>query len=666
MPLEDYLPQIDDRKYDDIVTEIRTRIARYAPEWQPGDSAWTDVNDNDPGVTIAQVYAWLAEMLIYRMNKVPALNYIKFLELIGIELRPAEPAMAEVAFPVKATYVNPTVIVPLRTQLSADPGDGGAPLIFETTRAITCWRATLDAVYASDGYSYTDVTAANANATDGFQPFGPLARTGSELAFGFIDPAQAPAIPAPLQAGELDLAIIVQTDGSASSFLGCGTPMYPPATLAWEYWDGARWQPLDLLKDETLAFTRSGHVHVRIPPGGIVNKTKLTTNPKEVAHFWIRARLADSQYEMIPSLLAVRTNTVPVEQAETIREEILGGSDGSRSQTFQLGNTPIVAGSLTLQIQQSDEGFDTWTQVEDLFGAGPNDMVYVLDRTTGTILTGDAVNGEIPVAYVPNAANVLALEYRTGGGKRGNVKAGVIDTLVTPITGIDDNAIGNLQAAFDGREEETIDEAKERAPQSIRSRDRAVTAEDFEYLAMQAGNVKRAKALPMFNPQFPNTEVPGSVSVIVVPDSDDPMPLPSDGLLQTVCACLDARRLVTTELYVLKPTYVQVSIQASIVVSDDADLAEVSQAIQTKLLTYFHPLTGGENGEGWQFGGTIYYSRVYQQVFEVEGVDSITTLVININGDAQPVCTDVPIPANALVYSTNHAITVGYDFGTTS
>ena len=76
MPLEDHLPQIDDRRFDDIVAEVRTRIARYAPEWRPGKSAWTDLNDNDPGITLAQVFAWLAEMLLYRMNKVPQLNYI--------------------------------------------------------------------------------------------------------------------------------------------------------------------------------------------------------------------------------------------------------------------------------------------------------------------------------------------------------------------------------------------------------------------------------------------------------------------------------------------------------------------------------------------------------------------------------------------------------------
>src|SRR5918992_1459998 len=125
MPLDDLVPALDDRTYDDIVREVRTRIARYAPEWRPGASAWTDVNDSDPGITLAQVFAWQAEMLLYRLNRVPALNYVKFLELIGLELEAAKPARAEVTFPVKPTHTSPTVLVPLHTQVSADPGDGG-------------------------------------------------------------------------------------------------------------------------------------------------------------------------------------------------------------------------------------------------------------------------------------------------------------------------------------------------------------------------------------------------------------------------------------------------------------------------------------------------------------------------------------------------------------
>src|SRR5215510_520371 len=122
MPLENALPQLDDRNYDSLLGEVRTRIARYTPEWTP-TPVWTDVNDNDPGVTMAQVFAWLAEMLTYRMNKVPELNYIKFLQLLGIELNAAEPAQAEITFPVKNSFPKPFVIVPARTQLTAESPD---------------------------------------------------------------------------------------------------------------------------------------------------------------------------------------------------------------------------------------------------------------------------------------------------------------------------------------------------------------------------------------------------------------------------------------------------------------------------------------------------------------------------------------------------------------
>src|SRR3954465_2693350 len=122
MPLENAIPPIDDRTYDSLMAEVRTRIARYTPEWTP---VWTDVNDNDPGITMVQVFAWLAELLTYRMSKVPELNYIKFLQLLGIELNPADAAEAEVTFPVKSSFTDAYVIVPSRTQLTAESPEGG-------------------------------------------------------------------------------------------------------------------------------------------------------------------------------------------------------------------------------------------------------------------------------------------------------------------------------------------------------------------------------------------------------------------------------------------------------------------------------------------------------------------------------------------------------------
>jgi len=234
--------------------------------------------------------------------------------------------------------------------------------------------------------------------------------------------------------------------------------------------------------------------------------------------------------------------------------------------------------------------------------------------------------------------------------------------VATSITGVDDNQVANLLAADSGRDEETLDEAKQRAPRAIKSRCRAVTAEDFEYLAMLAANIKRAKALPLFHPDFPGVKVPGVVTVIVVPDSDAPNPTPSDGTLRTVCAYLDQRRLLTTELYVIRPTYQYVEIHVEVIVDDNADLAEVKERIEQTLLAYFHPLKGGDDGQGWPFGGTMFFSRVNHRVFTITGVQSVTRLVILLDGEEMPECTDISITEGALLYSTQHDVQVQYRF----
>jgi uncharacterized phage protein gp47/JayE len=147
-----------------------------------------------------------------------------------------------------------------------------------------------------------------------------------------------------------------------------------------------------------------------------------------------------------------------------------------------------------------------------------------------------------------------------------------------------------------------------------------------------------------------------------VPDGgpDNPMPMPSDGTLRTVCAYLDQRRLLTAEVYVIPPTYQRVIVQGQVTATDSADLAEVNDAIESALLTYFHPITGGDDGKGWPFGGTIYYSRVYQLVMNVTGVQSIQSLTISVDGQVALVCTDVPIAPEAMVYSTGHEVQVNY------
>jgi predicted phage baseplate assembly protein len=648
MPIEAAVPKIDNRRFDDIVAEARTRIPRYTPEW-------TDLNDNDPGMTLVQLFAWMCDLLLYRLGKVPELNYLKFLQLVGIELLPAEPASTEITFPLLPSTTAPYVIVPAQTPVAADVSGEDRPVIFETTHSLIALAASLTSVQVLDGYSFLNVTPVNEEAQEGFQPFGPGAVEGSALLLGFDYADLFPEL-------QLDLAFFAAAKVTPETAIDCGvpaTPSFTSATIAWEYWGGTSWQGLSLLKDETQTFLRSGHVVLRTPAKG--KMVKLSINGS-ASLYWIRARLTRSSYDRAPQLLALRTNTVRAIQAETVRDEVLGGSNGDPNQVLMLANKPVLAGTLTLEIDEGS-GFEAWTRVEDFFGSTKDDKHYVLNRTTGEIRFGDGTRGAIPVANVENpAANVVARIYQFGGGTRGNVAAGLVKTPLVSIAGLAEDQITNLFAATDGRNEETLDQAKERAPATLKAKCRAVTAEDFEELAKRVGTVKRAKALPLYHPGFPGVQVPGVVTVIVIPENDQPNPMPSEGTIRSVCAFLNQRRLLTTEVYVIPPEYHQVEVRAEIIAGNTADLAEVKQAVEDRLTEFFSPLKGGNDGLGWPFGGDIFFSLVYQRIFGVAGVRRVEKVTIVLDGEEAEECRDVAVPTGALLFSDGHDIQVNYAF----
>ena len=648
MPIEDHVPQLDDHTYDSIVAEMRSRVSRYTPEWKP---IWSDLNDSDPGITMLQVVAWLGEMLAYRMNQVPSLVQLKLLQLLGMELRPAEPAHVQITFPMRRTHPTATTIVPLGTQVIAETEGGGPPLVFEADRALTVLRPPLVAVVAHDGgSSWAPATEANAQAS-GFAPFGPSAPAGASLLLGFDASAPFPAT-------ELTLHAWVAGAGRTAA-VSCAlpaTPSYASATVRWSAWTGAEWSALTVLADETLAFTRTGAVVLRTPA------TLATTvvPPEPAPLYWLRADLVTSRYERPPLLAAIRTNTMTLTQMETVSDEVLGGSTGRPDQVFRLSNVPVLAGSLQLEVDQGS-GPEVWQPVTDFLASSPRDPHYVLNRTTGEVRFGDGRHGAIPIANVHNpGANVVARRYRYGGGTKGNVPAGALRALRSAVPGIDENGVVNLAASFGGRDEELLDQALERAPASIRSRCRAVTAEDFELFAREAAAIARARALPLHHPDVPGVEVPGVVTVVVVPDSEDPAPRPSEGTLRTVCAYLDQRRLLTTEVFVAPPDYQRVSVQVDVVADATADLAQVQRDVEAALLGYFHPLHGGEDGRGWPFGGTVSFSRTLHRVFSVPGVSSVPSTVIAVDGTPAPECRDVALRPGALAFSTAHRVSVSY------
>ena len=94
MPIES--PQLDDLRFDRTVEELVRRIPVYAPEW-------TDHNASDPGISLIQLFAYLAEQVGYRLNRVPEKNHIELLKLLGVRLQPG----ARGADPARPAPVEP-------------------------------------------------------------------------------------------------------------------------------------------------------------------------------------------------------------------------------------------------------------------------------------------------------------------------------------------------------------------------------------------------------------------------------------------------------------------------------------------------------------------------------------------------------------------------------
>jgi predicted phage baseplate assembly protein len=657
-------PNLDDRTFADIVAQAKTLIPRYVPEW-------TNFNESDPGITLVELFAWMTEIICYRLNQVPDLNYIKFLQLIGIELEPALPALAEVTFSVSLPTLTNT-IVPAGTQISAS-GSSGQTVIFETDEDLIVIGAQLAAVQTFDGSGYTTQTNKNNTPGQWFYPFTETPQAGCALLLGFSSPVAFPSV-------QINLGVSLYQSGLTPPVFESGANLAPPATVVWEYWDGTEWGSIAMTSDGTRAFSQNGHILFTGPGSGVLAAPmgNVTTNL-----YWLRARLQAASYEMAPQIAYVLTNTIGATQAITFTGEVLGGSNGMPNQTFQLTNTPVVVLATPLQVTNSDgttvtvisvqltidegQGFMTWQEVGDFFSSGPTDRVFVIDHNTGEIFLGSGEHGSIPVANLANPnGNIVAASYQAGGGSQGNVAAGAISQLQTSLPSI--SSVTNVLPASGGTDEESLADAQLRAGMALQSNDRAVTVSDYEYLATQApgANVARALALPLYHPDFPNGQIPGVVTVVVVPNSPAPNPTPNQTTLQAVCQYLDSRRLLTSELYVVGAVYRVVQVQVQIVVAPGSDLATVQNGVQSALTTFFDPLVGGTDGTGWPFGGTIYYSDVYRVILGVSGVQVIQNnqLLIYLDGQMQVFCRDVAINPGELLSTDPNGHVVNVSYGT--
>ncbi len=301
--------------------------------------------------------------------------------------------------------------------------------------------------------------------------------------------------------------------------------------------------------------------------------------------------------------------------------------------------------TLVVQVQGDEVKWETWIEVNDFTSSDPDDLHYLFDPGEGEITFGNGLNGCIP----PERRKIRALLYKTSQGPKGNI-AKEQNFMIAGnriITG------KNRKEATGGKSAESIKHAKSRAKKDFRKHYRAITSEDYELLARSTPGlrVQRAKAVTNYHPDYPCIAVPGNVTVVTVPyarEGNFP-PVPGNGFMRTVLTHLEDHRLITTDIHVIEPEYVKISVQCKVHVMKKYSSGEVTKRISTKLEHFLHPLTGGPDGQGWPFGRSVFPSEIYEIIDDVEGVDYATDVFLRA-GEQEYQKGAISIPRYGLVF----------------
>jgi hypothetical protein len=660
------IPKLDDRNFQDIVDEAKKRIPHYCKEW-------TDHNLSDPGVTLIELFAWMTDIMLYRLNQVPDLHYIKLMELLGITLKVPVPAKVPVTFWLSQPQPAP-VIIPADTEVASTQTETESSIVFTTDHEFRVDVPTLITILSrvasgEEGkkrFRKHNIRSLEAG-LEGLDVYSKVPQVDDGFYFGFKN--------------DLSHHILgFEADFDPAGGAGID-PTLPP--YIWEASTGdenKRWENCEVEFDSTKGMNQNGRIQIHVPRMGKYNIDKQNI-------FWIRAKIKELSraeiqdgmrpYQTTPIIrrISIKTwgGTIPATHARIITKEFLGQSDGSPGQRFLLKNTPVLARSPEEMISVYVDGQSpqSWTEVNDFASSGVEDHHYTLDCVTGEIRFGPAIrqpDGTIKMfgAVPPRGANLIFEKYRYGGGQDGNVQPHVINTLKTAIPYI--ARVNNRESAWGGLDPETVESAKMRAPAMLRSRERAVTADDLEFLAKEAlpAKIGRVKCLEP-RPTETGRIAPGQVFVLVVPR----LPYPEGRLnpdqlnlneedIATLTDYLDKRRLLTVRLDVRPPAYYWISVKVQLRSAPGEDKNKVETEVLSRLYKFLNPLVGGPDGKGWPFGRDLFVSDVYQCLQGIPGVQFIRNVeMYAAQADGEPRGDPVEfmeIVAHGVIASGDHSI----------
>lgn len=660
MPIPFY--NLHDQTAEQLADEMIRQIPAHTPEWRnpaPGD----------PGRALIDLFAWMGDKLLYRINLLPERQRLMFLRLLDMPMRPATPARGLLQLRHAAPKDTTLAEVPARTLVSG-------PVEFETVDAsyvlplsgavyvkrlpsvaeaetVSGIQQSLQSVYSlqsSAPYVTTPLWANGLSSPQGFD----VARETLDQSLWIA--LLAPEPPADKQAFRekvftrnasqpilLNIGFAPQA-GAPLETLAIDAPRPRPENWLWQM-PTPRKRTSGLpeyttlppaIANTTAGFTRAGVLRVILPDASDIGLPEndpdvdvlagVGDRPPRIDDDKIAARLV-GWVRMVPreraetlSLSWLGINAVEIEQRRSLRNIVLGAATSGSDQTMQLPARQVDATSFVLDVQRDDGAYETWAQTDYLGGHHRHEQVYQLDAEAGMVRFGNGVTGKVP----PRGAKVRATLLRHGGGRAGNLPPQAIEKIAHPRL-----SATQPVATQGGEDAETLAQAETRLPGFLRHGDRAVTEQDYKDLApLTPGvDIARVEVMPRFKPYQRLSDVAGAVSVMVIPrplQLKGPGPRPDRAMVQAVQGHLDARRLIGTELHVIGPEYKPISVSTSVKLVDGVDPAKVMGEIENALRLFLAPVApGGRDGNGWGLGRTVTNLELEVVVARLQGIEAV-------------------------------------------
>ncbi len=552
MPLQ--VPQLDDRNFDQILAETVKRIPVHTPEWN-------NFNDSDPGMTLVQLFSFMAENLVYRSNRIPEANRLKFLSLLGIPLRPATSARGLVVYnndrgPVQKLPFDAGMElfagkVPFRTRTPVNILPVTAEVFYKKPKDITPDEEKVyKELYGNDGKKLTYYQATPLKAPQVGQKTLPevnIGKTDLEDVDNTIDQALWVALVAPknvppelardIIAGETLSVGIYPSMWTEGKILEAKTLEQQTVTSGLTF-DAAilitkgtqntapvvGYQRLEIESAEDV-LEMPGIIQVKLPKDGIEPYSKWDFDPIEEGAgnlppfiednelssriiIWLRVSLAVNDPTSQRGRLSwVGVNSARVIQALRVDNERLGTGTGTPNQTLKVTNTPVILEPMTDPIpgQIPDRTFELEVANEQgvMETWRMTDDLYA-ELPDAKVYNLDPESGQITFGdglrgARPTRGAVIQATYEYGGGLDGKVAIGAINKASALPGGV---KVANSVDTWGASQSETAADGERRISSFLKHQDRLVTAEDFREITLRTPGVDiaRVEVLPLFRP----------------------------------------------------------------------------------------------------------------------------------------------------------------------